>query len=185
MRVGEEAFVERDIEVDGVIGGHPVDRRLDLAAVGGLPAGGLGVIGAQQAGDLTVGADLGLGARDEVAGSKADLSPRRETEELLRRVEHEVVALDEQSAREGHLTGAGRSILRVVDRLTDIGPARSVIVDGQLVITTSIGSSTTMRRRAFALWCVRTNDSSSSISWVPLTLAMPIWPAKSRIAFAG
>ena len=75
-----------------------MDRRLDLAAVGGLPAGGLGVIGAQQAGDLTVGVGIDLGACDEVAGSKADLSPRGETEELLRRVEHKGVALDEQSA---------------------------------------------------------------------------------------
>ena len=41
-----------------------------------------------------------------------------------------------------------------------------------------------MRPEAFALWCVRTNDSNSSISWVPLTLAMPM-AAKSRIAFAG
>ena len=145
MRVGEEAFVERDIEVDGVIGGHPVDRRLDLAAVGGLPAGGLGVIGAQQAGDLTVGAGLDLGARDEVTGSKADLSPRRRRKNFFGGSSMKSSRSMNSRPEKGtsRVPAAASSGLLIASRTSArLVPSSST---GQLVITTSIGSSTTMR----------------------------------------
>ena len=56
---------------------------------------------------------------------------------------------------------------------------------GQLSITTSRGRSTAMRRWAKRLWWVRTNDSSSSISWVPLTRATPMCAQKARMASGG
>ncbi len=44
--VGEQVVVQADLGVHGVLRVHPVDRRaLDLAAVGGVAAAGVGVIG--------------------------------------------------------------------------------------------------------------------------------------------
>ena len=61
-------------------------------------------------------------------------------------------------------------------------PAASV---GQLVISTSSGRSTAIRRCAVRLSSVRTNDSSSSISWRLFVRATPMKLQNSRIADAG
>jgi hypothetical protein len=56
---------------------------------------------------------------------------------------------------------------------------------GQLVMTSLIGRSTAMRRRATRFSSLRTNHSSISIWWRLLVLATPMNSQKLRIAAAG
>ena len=58
-----------------------------------------------------------LAAGDEIGVAQPHLGAGREPEELLRRVLHEVVALDEDLAPERHAPRARRRIVRMVDRL--------------------------------------------------------------------
>ena len=73
------------------------------------------IVGAPQLDDLAALVLHDVRARDEVGGPQPHLAARRQAEELLRRILHEVVALDVELARERHLPRAGRGILRVVD----------------------------------------------------------------------
>jgi hypothetical protein len=53
--------------------------------------------------------------RDEVRAPQTDFAAGRQPEELLRRILHEVVALDEQLPRERHFPRARGAVLGVVD----------------------------------------------------------------------
>src|SRR5690606_13141251 len=60
------------------------------------------------------------------------LLPRREAEELLRRILHEVVVLDIDLATEAYGTGAGRRVFRVVDGLQFLRLPLQVVLDDDL-----------------------------------------------------
>ena len=85
-----------------------MQRRLHLAAVGRIAAARGRIVGAAQLDDLAGGILDDLRAGDEVGAAQPHLAPGREPEELLRRVLHEVVALDVEHARERHRPRARR-----------------------------------------------------------------------------
>ena len=74
------------------------------------------VVGAAQFGDVAFGILNHLLAFDEVRVAQTHFAARRETEELLGRLLHEIVAFDVDHLREGNLTRSGRFVLRIVDR---------------------------------------------------------------------
>ena len=102
----EQAVVEADLGVEGVLGGDPVQGALDLAAVGGVAALGGGIVGAAELGDVAVGVLDDVGAGDEVGVAEADFLAGGEAEELLGWVFAEVVSLDVEGFGEGDLAFA-------------------------------------------------------------------------------
>jgi len=72
-----------------------VEGAPDLPAVGCVAALGGGVIGAVQAGDVAVVIGFPAGAGDEIRALEANFIAGEEPEIFLRRLNHEVVALDE------------------------------------------------------------------------------------------
>src|SRR4029077_18985911 len=78
------------------------------------PARG-GIVSAPELNDVAALVLHAFRTRDEVRATQADFLPRRQAEELLRRVLHEILALDVQLARERHLARAGGGGFRVVD----------------------------------------------------------------------
>ena len=102
----------------------PVRRR--VAALGG------GIVGAPQLDHLALGVLHGLPARDEVGVAQPHLLARRQSEELLGRVLHEVVALDPQLAREADLARARACVLRVVDGFQLLRLALRIVLDHHL-----------------------------------------------------
>src|SRR5208282_2766033 len=104
--------------VERMLGRYPVDGALDLAAVRGVAAAGLGVVGAVQLGDLAGARVLDhVDALDEEGPAQPNFASRPQAEELLGRVLAEVVALDIEYAAERYLAGAGGRVFRVVDGL--------------------------------------------------------------------
>jgi hypothetical protein len=84
-------------------------------------------------GDLAaVGVLVNADAGHEVAIAQAHLPAGCQAEELLRRILHEVVALDPQLSGERHLAHAGALVLRVVDRVHVLGLASGVVVEDHL-----------------------------------------------------
>ena len=63
----EEAVVEADLDVAGVLLGDPMDGALDLAAVRGVAAAGSGIVGAGDFDDVARSVLLAAGAGHEVA----------------------------------------------------------------------------------------------------------------------
>ena len=90
---------------------------LDLASIGRVAAAGGGIVGAAHFDHLALGILGAPRAAHEVGPAEADFLAGGETEVLLGRDLHEVLALNEQGPGEGHLAGACRGILGVVDRL--------------------------------------------------------------------
>ena len=136
-------------------------------------------------GDVAVVVGVHAGAGDEVGAPQPHLAPGRQPEELRRRLDHEVVALDNSSPLNGDGARAVGRVLGVVGDLEVLDhrlPSASV---GQLVITSRSGRSTAIRRCAVRLSSLRTNDSSSSIWCRLLVRATPMKPQNSRIAAAG
>ena len=124
----EQSFVEPDLGVDGVGRRHPVEGRLDLAAVRSVAAPRGRVVAAAELDDLARGRVLDdLLALDKVGVAEADLPARGQPEELLGRVLHEILALDVQVAREGDLAASGGRILGVVDGVELLDPALGVV----------------------------------------------------------
>ena len=117
-RLGEELVDQPHLGGNRVGRRHPVKRRLHLAAVGRrVAAAGLGIVGAAERGDGPVGILIDADATDEVGVAETHFVARRQAEELLRRVFHEVVALDPNLAAEGNRARTGRRVLRIVDRV--------------------------------------------------------------------
>ena len=72
---------------------------------------------------------IDLRAGHEVRAAQPHLAPRRQPEELLRRILAEIVALDVEHARERHGARAGRRILLIVDDVERLGLPLRVILD--------------------------------------------------------
>src|SRR5262249_56883803 len=85
-----------------------MDRGLDLAAVGRVAAAGRRVIGALERNNLPGVVFHRFATRDEIGVAQAHFGARRKPEELLRRVLHEILALDVELAREADAAGARR-----------------------------------------------------------------------------
>ena len=127
----EEAVVEADLDVTGVLFRNPMDGALDLAAVRGVAAAGGGIVGAGDFGDVASGVLLAAGTGHEVTPAEADLLAGREAEIFLLRDLHEVGALDEQRLGEGHLAGAGGGVLGVIDGVELVDLAFGVVLDDE------------------------------------------------------
>ena len=109
-----------------------MQRRLDLAAIRRIAAPGRRIVGAAQLDDLAGGVLDHLGAGDEIGVTKADLAAWSQAEELLRRIFHEVVALDEDFAAERDAPGAERGVVGMVGHLHLLGLAVRVIGQHEL-----------------------------------------------------
>ena len=84
-------------------GRHPMDGGLHLAAVGRVAATRRRIVGAAQFGHLALGVLHDFTASNEIGVAQAHLGARRQPEEFLRRIFHEVVLLDVKFAREFYL----------------------------------------------------------------------------------
>ena len=107
-------------------------RGLHLAAVGRIASSRRRVVGAPQLDDVPCGILHDFGAGDEVRATQAHFPSRREPEELLRRHLAEIVLLDVQDSREGHLAGAGGGVLGIVDDVDLFDLAFRVVGDDDL-----------------------------------------------------
>ena len=122
--LGEELVVEADFGGDGVGGRDPVHGRLDLAAVGGVAAAAGGIVGAVDFDDVAGCVFHDALGGDEVGVAQADFLAGRQAVVLGRRNFAEVVLLDVDLAREGHLAGAGGGIFGVVGDFDELAPGR-------------------------------------------------------------
>ena len=104
----EQPIVEAHFGVDARARRHPVQRRLDLAAVRRVAAARRRIVRAAQLDDSPASSLTTPLAGDEVRVAQAHFAARREAEEFLRRILAEVVLLDVEHARERHLARAGR-----------------------------------------------------------------------------
>ena len=109
-----------------------MERRLDLASVGGFSAAARRVVGAAQPGHVSRVVPDRLAAGEEIGVAQPHLAPGREPEELARRVLHEVLALDIDLPRERHLARPGACVFRIVDRLQVLRLALGIVLDDHL-----------------------------------------------------
>jgi len=82
---GEERLIKPDFRVDGMGGRDPVDGRLDLPPIRGIPSTRLRIIGAAQLDDPALGILDRFTTGDQIAITQPDLAPRGQPIELLRR----------------------------------------------------------------------------------------------------
>ena len=106
--VGEQLIVDADFRRHRLRGRQPVHGGLDLASVGRVAALGRGIVGAAQFDHFARVILDDAGAFDEIGVAQPHLVARRQAEELLRRVLHEIVALDIELAAERNLSRARR-----------------------------------------------------------------------------
>ncbi len=111
----EEPVVQPHFRRKRVRRRHPVQRGFHAAAVRRVTAARGRVVRAPQLHDVARIVLDHISAHDEVGTSQPYLLPRREPEELLRRIFAEVVLLYVEHASERHLSRAGTGILGVVD----------------------------------------------------------------------
>ena len=104
---------------------------LDLAVGVGTARERLRVIGAVDGLDIAFGVVVHFDTFYNVCTLEAHLLVGGETEELLGRVLHEVVALDPQLLAEGHGVLAGGGVLGVVGHVESLLLALGVVVDDQ------------------------------------------------------
>ena len=109
-RIGPRVVKQRTIEPDfrWLRPRHrePMHGRLDLAAIGRIAASGGGIVGTAQLDDFAGRILHHLATGDEIRVAQPDFVTRRQSEELLRRIFHEIVALDIELPSERHATRA-------------------------------------------------------------------------------
>ncbi len=105
--LGEQLGVDADFRTLRLCRGEPMHGRLDLAPIGRVAALGRGIIGAAQFHHLAGRILDGFPALDEIGVAKPHLGARRQAEEFLRRILHEIVLLDIELAAEGYAARAG------------------------------------------------------------------------------
>ena len=111
---------------------NPVESGLYLAAVGRVTAFGGRIVGASDFHDLAALILHNLCARDEIGITKAHFATRCQAEEFLRRILHEVVALDPQFPTKRDLASSRRRILGVVHTLQMLNVTFRVVLDDHL-----------------------------------------------------
>src|SRR5262247_4575715 len=105
---------------------------LDLASVGRVAAARHRIIGATQLHHLAGRVLHRLPAGDEIRIAQPHLGAGRKPEELLRRVLHEIVALDIELTGETDAARAGRRIVGMVDRLELLTLSLGIVLDHDL-----------------------------------------------------
>ena len=110
----EQIVVEANLGVDGVLGRDPMDGGFHLAPVGRVAAARCRIVGAMNF-DHFAGLRIlhHAGAGDEVAVAQPHFAAGRQPEILLGRIFAEIVLLDVEHARKGHLRASRR--LRLPD----------------------------------------------------------------------
>ena len=109
-----------------------MDRALHLTSREAGAGLGFRIVGTVNDGHLSVCVGLVGGRLYEICGHEADLVVDIEPLILLRRIDHEVVALDVKLAGERNLTAAERLVLEVVRHLKHLGLTLRIVVDHQL-----------------------------------------------------
>ena len=103
---------------------------IDLPAVRGKPTARLRIICAVNLRNLAGGQIFFKSdTANEVAVSESHLPARGEPEELLRRLLHEILPLDEQVPGEGDLPGARIGIFRVIGTVEHLDLPLRIVVD--------------------------------------------------------
>ncbi len=111
---------------------HPVQGGLHLPTVRRIAAAAGWIIGATQLHHVALRVLHDLAAGDEIGIAQPHLSPHRHSEELVRRVLHEVVALDENLAAEAKGARAGTRVRRMVDGFQLFDVVLGKILDHEL-----------------------------------------------------
>ena len=130
----EQILVLTDFGVHSGFGIHPVDGgTLDLAAVGGIAAAGLGILGGQNLDDVAVFVGVVAGAGDEVCTLQAALQAVGIQALVLGHGSgQEIGGLDPQVPGEGDLAGAVLGAAGVVLHDQLLGLTLGVVGDGEL-----------------------------------------------------
>ena len=132
--VGEQVAVLPDLGVNAVVCIDPVYRRaLDLAAVCGISAAAVGIVGCQDFGDIAVFVLHAAGAGDEVRTLKTALGTAGIQAFVLGNGRLEkILALYPELTGEAYLAGAGVGIVGVVLDLKLLTLPLGVVGDGEL-----------------------------------------------------
>ena len=109
-----------------------MDGRLHLAAVRRIAALGRRIVGAAQLDHLAGGVLLHFLAGDEIGVAQAHFGARRQPEEFLRRILHEIFLLDIDLAAEADLARAGGRIVGMIDRFELFALPFRIILDHHL-----------------------------------------------------
>src|SRR5271155_4860663 len=104
-------------------------RRLDLAAVGRIAALGGGIVSAAQFDHFAGGIFRKFAAGNEIGVAQTHLGAGRQPEEFLRRVLHEIVALDEKLAAEFYAAGSRNRIVGMIGGFELLAFAFGIILD--------------------------------------------------------
>ena len=112
----EQVVVQTDLCVHSGLGIHPVDgSALDLAAVGGIAAPGLGIVGSKNLHHIAVFVGDAAGALDQVGTLQTALGAVGVQALVLGNgLSQEIIGLDPQVPGEGDLTGAVLGTVGVV-----------------------------------------------------------------------
>ena len=132
--ISEEVGVEANLSVGAVVCINPMDgSALDLAAVGGISAVGLGVVGAENLGDVAIGVLHTAGAGDEVSALQTALGAAGVQTLILGNGNlQEIIGLNVNLTGEAYKALAGLGIVGVVLNLYHLGLALGVVGDGEL-----------------------------------------------------
>ena len=109
-----------------------MDGALDLPAVGGVAAPGVGIIGAQDFGDPPGLVFDAAGAFDHVGALEPDFIARVEAEEFPHLFLHKVLPLNPQLPGEGEGPGTGLGVYRIVFHLEGLRVTLGIVGDGEL-----------------------------------------------------
>ena len=133
LRIGEEIIIEPHLRVGAVVGVHPVDGgALDLAAVGGIAAAALGIVLAENLGDLAGLVLHAAGAGDQIRALEADLKAGMQPLVLGGGDLHKVVFLDPEIPGEGDLAAAVLGLEGIVLHSQQLALPLRVVGDGEL-----------------------------------------------------
>src|ERR1700733_5591329 len=106
--------------------------RLDLAAVRRVAATRGGIVSTAQLHDLTSGVLHHVTAGDEISIAQPHFVTWRQPKKLLRRVLHEIIALDIELPAKRHTPRAGARIIGMVDRFEFLNLSFRIVLDHDL-----------------------------------------------------
>src|SRR5262249_44013436 len=134
---------------------NPVDGRFHFAAIGGVATTCCRIVTAAQLSHLTLCILYDFATCGKVGITQAHLGTRRESEEFLRRILHEVVLLDVKLTCKFYFACACRRVIRMIGGVELFDLSFGVILDHDLQWT-----NTSIRRNAFFFSTSRTEKSN-------------------------